>query len=76
MGETRDGRIYARGILPFFILFSVVALRADLVLVSVGIRKRQLKSGTGGGGNELWRENTTNLLQICPFFLVVWGIVE
>ena len=73
MGEATDGRIYARGILPFFILFSVVALRADLVLVSVGIRKRQLKSGTGEGGNKLSRENTTNLLQICPSFSLFGG---
>lgn len=30
-----ETRVYARGIVPFFVLFSVVVLRVDLVLVSV-----------------------------------------
>lgn len=34
MSEAAGTRLYARRIIPFFILFSVVALRADLALVS------------------------------------------
>ena len=68
-------RVYARKIVPFLVLFSVVALRAVLVLVSVG-------SGCELGVWQ-WREreqrvveiilegNITNLFETFPF-LVVW----
>lgn len=35
MNKAAGTRVYARGIIPFFVLFSVVDLRAALVFVSV-----------------------------------------
>ena len=43
-------RLYAHGISPFFVLFSVVALRADLVLVTVEPRHVSSRLGDGGRG--------------------------
>ena len=75
MNRLSETRVYACGILPFFVLFSVVALRADLVLVSVGLGDVSSRSGGDGSGNKMHsqhsRENTTNLSLICPF-LVIW----
>jgi hypothetical protein len=45
----RESRLYARGIVPFFVLFSVVVLRVDLVLVSVV--SGDISPLTGGGGS-------------------------
>lgn len=43
-----ESRIYARRIIPFFVLFSVVTLRADLVLVTVA--SGDISSMTDCGG--------------------------
>ena len=63
--KTAGTRVYARGIVLFFILFSVVALRADLVLDSVGLE--DVSSNSGGGS-----ENAVNfrgkLLRTCYGF--------
>ena len=53
MNNATETRVYARGIVPFFVLFSVVALRADLVLVSVGSGKVSSRSGGGRNGNKI-----------------------
>ena len=53
MDKATETRIYARGIVPFFVLFSVVALRADLVLVSVGSEDVSLRSDGGKSGSDM-----------------------
>ena len=47
MNKATGTTVYACGIVPFFVLFSVVALRAVLVLVSVG--SGDVSSGSSDG---------------------------
>ena len=53
MNEAKKTRVYARKIVPFFVLFSVVALRADLVLVSVGSGGVSSRAGDSGNRHEI-----------------------
>ena len=51
MNKMAETRLYAYEIVPFFVLFSVVALRADLILVTVVSEVISSVTGDGGRGN-------------------------
>lgn len=64
--------LYAREIVPFFVFCSVVALRADLVLVTVASGGHQLDDGRERYKRVDLKGNLTNLLLIDPYF-VAWS---